>query len=531
MAVVYTPHSSGKRLLIGGQSVTTGTDGGLVGPFPKFSVNREELSTGDGTYLGTKFSIDITGIATLNSGDSQDITQSGQRQNAVMGEALTALQLDRDSFPIQGTGLLEISPYGGQPNTIKFGDARLVSVSLPEQTDESAGIQNLEYTFSFEAYEDSSANYNTGTTGSPTLPTYRLSSAEENWELSQSDDIGIYSGNDPTSTLLKVFTLTHTLSATGLKKYSNGSLDTNGEAWKQAALWVKDRLKESGTINQATTEDPMGDTAFWSSQFVPVNMDGNGETGIGPDLKDGSPGYKGYNHVRSTSSDISSGSYSVTETWTLCPISLTATHSIDVDIATDESQDVSVSVSAVFQGLETGSATDTEIAKFSSAQTSFTAMKSNFYSLANSAYTTAGHSGTLRNQKITESIGENRVSGTITYSTSYNDDVIDLSGALSEILNINYNNTEGLNQIIAKIPIIGKANGPVIQDMSTTTIKSVSATLDAVMNKDSRTSPPTTAATTILNDYKPTNGYQQNKTEDWNPKTGAYNISISWEYI
>ena len=59
MAVTYKPHKSQKTLLIGGQSLTTGTNGGLVGPFPKFSINREELSTGDGTYIGTKFSIEI----------------------------------------------------------------------------------------------------------------------------------------------------------------------------------------------------------------------------------------------------------------------------------------------------------------------------------------------------------------------------------------------------------------------------------------------------------------------------------------
>ena len=531
MAVVYKPHSSGKTLLIGGQSTTSGTGGGLVGPFPKFSINREDLSTGDGTYIGTKFSIEITGIATLNPSDDQNIVEKGKRQSRVQGEALTALQFDRDAFPTQGTGLLEISPYGGMPNTIKFNDAKLLSVSLPQQTDEEAGVQNLQYTFSFEAYRDSSENTNTGATGSPESPDYKLSSAEESWELSENEGTGAFLNNNPASELNKTYTLTHTLSATGIRSYaSQGNLATDGEAWKQAALWVKSRLKTPTTVKDATTTDLMGNSTFWTSQFVPVNIDGNDgdDTGIGPNLK---TNYKGYNHVRSVSSDIGAGSYSVTETWTLCRSDLTATHELEINMESSDQQIVTVSVNATFQGLETQDATTTTIDKFSSAQTSFNVMKSKLYNIASAAYTAAGFTYSLRNQKLNETIGENRVSGTITYSTSFNDDTVSLANAISETININYDNTEGLNQTIAKIPIIGKQNGPVIQNMNTTTIKSVSATLDAVMNRQNRASPPTSAATAILDSYKPTNGFQQTKTESWNPKTGTYNRSISWEYI
>jgi hypothetical protein len=532
MAVSYKPHKSGKTLLIGGQSVTTATDGGLVGPFPRFSVNREELSTGDGTYLGTKFSIEITGTATLNPDDTQDITVKGQRQSRVQGEGLTALQFDRDIFPTQGTGILEISPYGGQPNTIKFGDARLLSVSLPEQSDEEAGVQNLQYTFSFEAYTDESSNTNSGTSGSPQSPEYKLSSAEENWELSENEGVAFFKDNDPESTLHKVYTLTHTISATGIKKYaSQGTLDTDGEAWRQAQLWVETRLRTSDDIKDPVTDDLLGDSAFWLSQFVPINMSKNGAlASVVPDLKSGTPPYKGYNHTRSVSSDISSGSYSVTETWLVCAANLTATHDIEVNIEDDKGAFVSVSVAATFQGLDSGNPTVTEINKFSNAQTSYSAMQSNFYNLANSAYSGAGYSDGLRNEKITESIGQNRVAGTITYNVSFNDNQVSLSGAISDDININYDNVEGLNEVIAKIPIIGKDDGPIIQDMSTTTIKTISATLDAVMNRDNRVNRPFSAATLALESYKPDGGKQQTKTESWNPKTGAYNLSISWEY-
>ena len=134
--------------------------------------------------------------------------------------------------------------------------------------------------------------------------------------------------------------------------------------------------------------------------------------------------------------------------------------------------------------------------------------------------------------KLQESYGgENKVAGTITYSVSFNDDEISLENAISENLTINYDNTEGLNEVIAKIPIIGKADGPVIQDMNTTTIKSVSVSFDAVMKEAIGNRSPTTAANTAVESYKPEAGKQQSKTESWNPKTGTYNLSISWEYI
>ena len=113
---------------------------------------------------------------------------------------------------------------------------------------------------------------------------------------------------------------------------------------------------------------------------------------------------------------------------------------------------------------------------------------------------------------------------------SFNDLEPEISGALSESVTVNYDNEDGLDQIIAIIPIIGKADGPVIQDMGTTKEKKVSVTLDVVMLKGSRSSKPD--GTTVANSYKPTStSYQETKTESWSPSTGSYNLSISWIYI
>ena len=70
---------------------------------------------------------------------------AGQRQSRVQGEALIKMQFNRTQWPMHGAGRLEIQPYGGLANGIVFNDARLSTMELPEQTDESAGVQNLEY--------------------------------------------------------------------------------------------------------------------------------------------------------------------------------------------------------------------------------------------------------------------------------------------------------------------------------------------------------------------------------------------------
>lgn len=530
MAVTYKPHKSLKTLLIGGQSTTSGANGGLVGPFPRFSIDREELSTGDGTYLGTKFSIQIIGTATLNEDDPQDITERGERQSATQGAALTAAQFDTDQFPTQGNGILEISPYNGKPNTIKFEDARLLSVSLPEQEEQEAGVQTVSYVFSFEAYRDASNNTSSGDTGSPARPIWKLSSAKENWELTENEGILFYEDDDVESSLRKTYTLTHTVSAVGLRKYaSHGVLAEKGEAWRQAAEWVKSRLKTSTEIKNPETKDLTGDENFWISQFIPITMDdGARNLKQSPDLKDGTPTYRGYNHTRSISSDLGGGEYAVTETWLLCQDDIGATHSIEINVEDNQEAFINVSVSATIQGLNVNEYTETSVTNFDKARQAYGLIKPKLYDLAVEAYNNSGGEKALRNIETNKSYGENKVSGTITYNVSYNDLDPELEGAISENVTINYDNEDGSNKVIAKIPIIGKSNGPIIQDMSTTTIKVVSATIDATMERDSRTTKPNGAS--VLNNYKPSNSFQQSKTESWNPRTGAYNMSISWEY-
>ena len=505
MAIVFTPTGE-SAITMGGASSGTG----LVGPFPRWSISREETPIAGSNYAPSRFTININGTAVIKSDDSQDITDAGERQSRLQGEAVNILRLATGVTNIRG--VLEISPYGGKPNTIRFNDARLVSAEVPEQTEESSGVQTLDYSFSFEAYDDASNTNNTGNLTQKDAD-YWIASAEESWDFTINEDSFTYENSDPSSNLNKTFTMSRNLSATGLYKLSE---TTNRSAVAQAKAWVESRL--FSVVPSEINPDLFGNG---SEQLFLKPLDNSLDVSS----------YTNYSHTRTNSLDLANGSYAVTDTWTFYK-GAAATHDIDVSIdSAIENPSNTISVSLTVQGINTNAFDSPTNNAYANALTSFNSMRGYVFTLAQAVYSTANLGGVLDNTKISESIGHNKTAGTITYSVSYNDLERFISGASSENITINDDNEEGLNQVIAKLDIIGKADGPIIQDMSTTTIKSRSVTVDLVMKRENRANKPSSDATSYANLYKPVNSYQQSKTESWSPKTGTYNLNITWEYI
>ena len=531
MAITFTSQDNTSEIVIGGATaLDTGVTGG-IGPFPRYSINREEMATTDGTYINSKFTITITGTATLKTATSQNMLVQGERQRAVQGEALIKMMFNRQKWPMHGNGVLEIDSYGASTaNTIKFLDARLISLELPEQNDETAGVQNLEFSFTFEAYQEASTGSNDGKAGDGTSndPTYFLSSAEESFELSMNEDEGAIAGilgNAP----YRVYTLTHTLSATGTKKFSVApadGLDDDGAAWRQASRWINTRLI---TTPAAIAKDLMGNEE--TTTFDPLEMDKDGSTGMGYDLSS----FGAYNHVRQIQSDIGAGTYSVTETWIISNASVSARHELEVSVESGEEQpETVVTVAGSVQGLDTNSSTTDTTAKYTNAQTALATVLGNAYAIANDTYGDSGHTGTLRTTVLSESLGHNKITGTITFSRTYDDTSIDITDAIRQELNVNYDNIEGKDKVVAILGVLSRADGPIIQDMNTTKERTVNASLDLTMAKSARTTKPSSVEGgqiyTFVSAYRPDNGHQQTKSESWTPRTGTYNLSISWVF-
>ena len=254
---------------------------------------------------------------------------------------------------------------------------------------------------------------------------------------------------------------------------------------------------------------------------------------LGFNLVGGTPAYKAYNHTRSVSSDQSVGSYSVTDTWVISQENFESTHSLEFSFEGGVSgEGATVTANATFQGLSTidylsGESSKTD--KYAGALKAFGTIMPLIPDLAEQVYIDSQGQYALRKDfKLNESVAHNKVAGTVTYSVTFNDyDPPKITDAVSENVSVSYNNDKGEQKLIAALQVIGRANGPIIQDIQTTQISSRTITVDAVMKRGSG-KPDGTAA---IEPYRPLgNVYLTTSTESWNPNTRAYNKSETWEY-
>ena len=498
--ITFKSQDSGKTLAIGGVS-SLGSEVGIVGPFPRYSISREDLTLADGTYLNSKFNITVTGTATLKSGTSQDMLVKGQRQAAVQGEALILSQLNRNQWPMHGNGVLEISAYGGiTTNTIKYIDARITSIDLPEQN-ETAGVQNQEYSIQFEAYEDGSVGSNANDPAGTTQPTYNLSSVEESWDVSPAEDRYSYDGN-AAATRYKAYTLTHTVSATGLKSFSGVSAK---EAWEEAAAVVLARASDSPATST-------------------TNVLGLPGTSFNPYTNLGIPAGTAYDHVRTVNSDMTGGKYSVTNTWVISDSPQAAT--IDMEVSYEQSNVESANtatVSGTVTGLETGTASGASSTKYTNAAQAYSTIEGNFYAAAVAEYTGPN---ALKADEYSKNVGRNKATGTITFSVQYRDHLTLNDGAIEDSVQVEDN---GGTDVVAIIGVLLKPDGPVMQDMGSITEKRKSVTYTAKMKVINRGSQPTHGPG-IVDGYQPPSSYVSSSTQSWNSSTGDYTVTKEWVY-
>jgi hypothetical protein len=509
---------------------------------PKFSINREDITTGDGTYINSKFTININGFAIPAS--QGDITTKGNTQEVVQTLATQFI-----SFNVNGDNRLEIAPYGGMPNSIVFDDARLTSIELPEQNEESSGTQYIEYSFVFEAYDDASKSTNSDWGLEKENPTYKLSSAEESWDLSPNGGQLVFKDSDIEGDPYKTFTLTHTISAVGVKKSINdGTLDPQyGHAWSQAAQWVKQRISQTEAVNGTSdlpiTTDIMGNDREINSFFHPFYMNKNGVNTI-QDLK--TEPYRARNKVRTINSNISSGGYSVTDTFIVSLGSIKATHEVDINIDNSiEQANVTITANGTITGLTEKDVDDNSDDKYFNAVEEYSKFLTGGDLLSTkigiavaSAYnnfTSAGYkTGSILPYAISHSETHNKTAGTISWSMSFSDEEVLVAGAISQNVQISFENDQDTTYESDNVTVIGVVrNGPFIYDPNTTTEKRLKISVDIVMGSQFRSSKPdgtqAYALPNMISYFHPPR--ITSKTESWNPKTGAYNMSIEYTYV
>ena len=275
--------------------------------------------------------------------------------------------------------------------------------------------------------------------------------------------------------------------------------------------------------------------------------------------------FKIISRVRTVTSNKLDGSCNASVTYLLSEQEDDTKYIESFDVTVDTSTDsplTTINVNGTIQGFsEVGFTKSTDVAEcdtpntvksaFDSATDGWEVVKSKIYNrlknfFDNDSYvdkhgvglTTPITKGALHIQPLTDSIGYNIEAGTVTYSRSYNNRVEFYNdNALTETISYNTNNA---TDIYASLTVLGRANGPLFQNMGTTTAETRDLSIDTIVQpvstKTSIThahlSAPSTKYEGLITLYENTLSdkvyFRNSDTEAWEPTLGHYTRSISW---
>lgn len=453
-------------------------------------IQRELERNSDGTPLAIKNNISIRGSIIAGGASTHDrwvnLLQAGA---GAVGDG----------------GNIGTLSYDGA----SFSNAILTGISVGEGSDDTAAAHFIDVTYTFEAI---------GTV----IGGIYVKNASENLEIRKETEQKAFSENNIDGAVFFGYTITHTISASG------GILD-GVDAYTSAKNWVENRVKDS-SIGLSITKN-----AGQESLNSPVNVE---------DLATIPEGE--YSVVRTISSDPVGGSYSVTTTFFRAKSN--STTDITADFQKDDNGDVNVSVNGTIKGLSDGGPNSTTDDSYSNAELAFNTICGNFrsgskvYSLA--ATTFSAHnfeSVTLDDYPMSLSVGSNKLAGTKTFNVNYRaypngvKSLIDyIPNAISASLSITDDNKDGDVQVFASIPIIGRAEGPILQDMGTTRERRRSVQVEATIKAAGRD--PGSSVVNVCKakalEYAP-NGTQifiSNSNGNWDFTSGKVSFSIEWTY-
>jgi hypothetical protein len=384
-------------------------------PTPFVTVSKEYQKAGDGEMLGCTYSITLTGTIVATKGSPQsdggwittDVDESPPLLTALdkHKSVLNKMKAISDLFSSDNNGgKLQVDFSDGQD-----GFSANVEIQGVDFSEGNNLVQKTSYSVSMTAY----ILY--GPAGQQTADKeefpLHIQSAEESWDISETDDQTLGMNVDPTillpwgsaapalnvvgiTDIKKVYTITHSMSATGKPRWdasastsrlerpiptyicSDGSYDTQsscqsageawlpnpegGEAWQQALVYIMTKIGSPlGVVGSVA-----GGYATEQDFDNPVNTAIIGIYGMNIpapvyDASDGSfvSGYQGFNYGRTQTIDKKGGSVSVTETWTLADSAYGVVETFDISISgaasnsSEESGTDTITLSGTIRGL------------------------------------------------------------------------------------------------------------------------------------------------------------------------------------
>jgi hypothetical protein len=475
-------------------------------PAPFISISKKYDRTDSGDILSSSYVINVTGTLVAWKGSPNSLKNfhvlSGYPADedipheSRLGAVLRKQEAIRELFSEDGHPF-EIQSLDGSP-AIKFYP-RIQSIDFQE----GVWHDRCDYTIVLEADrlypQDEDQEFG------------NIKSATDSWSI-EVDESSPESLEHPLS-----YRITHNVSAKGMKSYGPGSNST--EAITNAKNFVLPRL---------------------GLDYAKVMSSGVNNL---PSY------YQGYNHIRSQNEDDMAGDFSVTETWILSSGNALETFSLNSSIGEDGIR--KVSINGNIRGLSTktvdlGSPYTISDLRFTAASGKYESIKPYIYSRAVN-YT--GANLTLR--PVSTSEGINPYEGTISYTYEYDDrPALCISGSKSEVFSIN---DTGYGDIFASIPVIGRARGPVLQNINTVTALQRSFNMEVVFGpsildcstlesvRNTFLMSPINHPATSGDIYKIIQGvnpasqgfsqvYTSPPTINWEPKTGRFSYNVSWTF-
>ena len=497
-------------------------DGKRLIPGPLVSFSKSYQTTGDGTKIGSVFSISIRGtIVSFKGSPAEDGTfwtgggyppdsrseptyDENVGADARLGAILRKQEAIRELFSVDGKQLEWQSADGSQP--LKC-NPRVLSIDFSEDI----WYNTCEYTINLEA----DIMYVGGNTlGEDSFPEY-IQAADESWSF-ETDE-----GSPESVELNRTYRLTHNISAQGKRFFDNtGGLEK--PAWQQARDWVSTKLGFDSVIALSSGVNNL------------------------PDY------YGGFNHIRSESIDETAGNYSVTETWILS--SGNALEDFSVNITENNEDGVSrVSIQGTIRGLETKDSNfNITSTKYDNANSKWTTVQD---LLLNRAQSYSGKTLNILPRNL--SVGKNPAAGTINYNYDYDNTANNLiTDAKSE--SITLNDSRDID-VFASVGVLGRAKGPVLQNIGShrAAVRSLNIELvfgpeyagsgtiteRAITNSPLNKEPQKTQIEDIVNSVAPvaagaknniggsaTTSYISNYSENWDFKTGRFSLNKEWTY-
>lgn len=405
-------------------------------PAPLVQFAKSYETAGDGTKLGSKFTITINGIICADKGSPNSSgtfhTSGGYPADEVitedsrLGAIFRKQEAIRELFSQDGLSLEFQSADGSPP--IKC-NPRVIDIEF----EEDIWFHRCDYTITLEA----DLMYVNGTAlGEDEFANY-ISSAGESWSISSTDDRLGDSRYPPT------YQITHTVNATGKRFFDGTGLVK--PAWQQARDWVINRLGFDETIALSSGINNL------------------------PEY------YNGYNHVRSEEIDELAGTFSVTEAWVLSSGNAVEDFSISITTSNQQANN-QVSINGNITGYAerdanfniTTHAMDNAEIKWSGVQTD----------LLSRAQIYSGYN--LNPIVLSTTVGKNPVTGTINYTYQYDDRPSNnITGAVSEVINID--DSYDVN-VFGVVPILGRTKGPILQDIGTKRERTRSLNMEIVFD-------------------------------------------------